>query len=253
MSKRQEVFRQQMQDSYDKLNARLEAMTLESEIRVREINRVFHEQMFENDNRYQQQIAIMDAEALRQRNQIEVDVEKQRKLLKSVSEKVDKSTETFERRMDEVQSSVEVLTIQVAELVRSTPPRVEVDPGDPKPVSFQQVAEMFDASNERVERVCCQMSESIHEVTNTMGRKIEDNSQYFLQRLDTGLRDVHERIDVVSETVNARVVKVSEETTITPDSDDIHEIKGVEFVTQRVSDVPRRKNEFPGVPEHWRL
>ena len=68
MSKRQEVFRQQMQDSYDKLNARLEAMTLESELRVREINRVFHEQMFENENRYQQQMAIRDAEAERQRN-----------------------------------------------------------------------------------------------------------------------------------------------------------------------------------------
>jgi hypothetical protein len=95
------------------------------------------------------------------------------------------------------------------------------------------------------------MSESIHEVTNTMSRKIEDNSQYYLQRLDTALRDVHERIDVVSEAVNARVVKVSEETTITPDSDDVHEIKGAEFVTQRASGVPGYAGDQPfrDIPE----
>ena len=63
-------------------------------------------------------------------------------------------------RMDEFQSSVEVISIQLAELVRSTPQRNEVDPGGPKPVSFQQVAELIDNS---AERVCSRMSEMLRD------------------------------------------------------------------------------------------
>ena len=141
---------------------------------------------------------------------LEQDADRTRRVLKGVSEKVDKSHESIDRRMDEFQSSMEVMSMQLAELLKSAPARQEVNPGEPKPPSFQQVAEMIDNS---AERICSQMSQAIHEVTNTMNEKIDLNSQYILQRMDTALRDVHERIDVMTDAGFVRAVKVPEETT----------------------------------------
>jgi len=46
---------------------------------------------------------------------------------------------------------------------------------------------------------------------------------------------VADKVDVVSEAVFNLGSQVQEETSIKPDSEDVHELKGVEFVTQRVS------------------
>ena len=224
--KRQEDFAKAMIDSRDRYREQQERYREEQERSREEDRRVLQEQLL----------------------LIEQDAERNRRMLKTVSDKVDKSQESVERRLDEVQSSVEVMSIQLAELVKSVPPRHEEDPGDPRPPSFQQVAEMIDNS---AERICNRMSESIHEVTNTMNVKIDNNSQYILQRMDTALRDVHERIDVVSDAAYVQTVKLPEETPITPDSaeSEQHVLKAIAEWNPNAEYVAERKSVVPIVAE----
>ena len=53
------------------------------------------------------------------------------------------------------------------------------------------------------------------------------------------MADMYEKIDVLNAVVFPSGAKVQDETSITPDSEDVHEFKDMEFVTQRVSEVPR--------------
>ena len=109
-----------------------------------------------------------------------------------------------------------------------------------KPPSFGEVANMIDNSSERI---CNRMNDVIQGVASSFNTQIENNGDYVLRKVQVSMQEVYEKIEVLTEAVFPPTGKVAEETTITPDSEDVHEIRGVEYVGQPESEVGKKTVE----------
>jgi len=146
-------------------------------------------------------------------------------MLKTVSDKVDKSSEAMERRLSEVQHSANMVAIDISEL-KQAPTNVPTASSDykQKQPSFKEVAEMLDNIEERTLN---RISSHVQQVALDFELMMEHNNNDLVRRFQTSLQEVSDKIDVVSGAAYNPGGQVQEETSITPDSEDVHELKGV--------------------------
>jgi hypothetical protein len=98
------------------------------------------------------------------------------------------------------------------------------------------VAKVIEKSNDRVlEHVIS----SVQHIATHMNAKLEESEERVLSKMKTTMADMYEKIDLLNAAVSPGGTKAQDDTTITPDSEDVHEMNSLEFVTQRVSEASR--------------
>ena len=121
------------------------------------------------------------------------------------------------------------ISFRVDELCRSR----EVEP---TASSMIDVAKVIEKSNDRVlEHVIS----SVQHIATHMNAKLEESEERVLSKMKTTMADMYEKIDLLNAAVSPGGTKAQDDTTITPDSEDVHEMNSLEFVTQRVSEASR--------------
>jgi hypothetical protein len=80
---------------------------------------------------------------------------------------------------------------------------------------------------------------SVQHIATHVNAKLEESEERVLSKMKTTMADMYEKIDLLNAAVSPGGTKAQDDTTITPDSEDVHEIKSLEFVTQRVSEASR--------------
>jgi len=226
------TFQEIMSERIEKMNraiAEQKQRLIDYQLEQAENSRIQQQQLID----YQQ--SMIDSERLLKERlkAIEEGAEKQKGMLKTVSDKVNNTSESMERRLTEVQKTVDTIAIDIAELKR-LPTNVPTVPADDeqKPPISKQVAGMLKDVEERALRVT---KEQISEIAQEFKSRMDHNNNDIAQKLEASWKEVSDKIDVVSRAVFNHGSQDQEETSITPDSEDVHELKGVEFVTQRVS------------------
>ena len=151
------TFRESMSERIEKMNKAIAEQA--------EISRAIAEQQ-QRMIKYQHEQVESERLLKEKLDAIEQGTEKQKMMLKTVSDKVNNTSDTMERRLTEVQKTVDTIAIDIAELKR-LPTNVPTVPADDeqKPSISKQVAGMLKDVEERALRVT---KEQISEICNKM-------------------------------------------------------------------------------------